>query len=121
MSKIMVNNNGYSISVFALADDGEPSDAAEPWPRALASADLVGDRWWVSRVIVRKVENRGQGIGSAVLSRLLLEVSGHPCTRVCVSPSGYDQHPKQRAFYLKHGFKPTDEPDLLEWNPSSPG
>ena len=70
MSKIAVNNNGYSISVFALPDEG-PRDPGEPWPMALASADLVGDHWWVSRVIVRKVENRGQGLGSQVLGRLL--------------------------------------------------
>lgn len=112
-STIHVNNSGHSISVFALPEEGprEP----EPWPRALASADFVGDHWWVSRVLVRLPGNRGKGLGSQVLGRLLQEIAKHPCTRVCVSPGGYDEDPRQRAFYLKHGFVPADEPDLLVW------
>lgn len=114
--KLHVNSTGRSISVFALPEEG--AIVREPWPRALAAADLVGDYWWVSRVIVRLPGNRGRGLGSLVLTRLLQEIQGQPCKRVHVSPGGYhDDTEKQRAFYLKNGFKPTDAPDLLVWEP----
>ena len=118
MSMLWVNNVGQSISVFALPE--EPRDSSEPWPRALAAADFLGDRWWISRVIVRARDNRGKGLGSEVLRRLLDEIAKQPCTTVCVSPGGYDgDTERQWAFYVKNGFKPGDEPDLLVWEPST--
>jgi hypothetical protein len=79
--------------------------------------------WWVNRAVVHPAEQRGKGLGSIMLKRALEQVVLSDIHRVLVMPGGYDNNTeRQFNFYLKNGFKRTDEPESLVWQPNdSPG
>lgn len=83
-----------------------------------ASADEVAPgRWWICRVLVQR-EHRGQGLGTKLLRALVEECSKQGAKRIEVAPGGYDSDPKrQRAFYLKAGFEPEGDGELLVFKP----
>ena len=84
---------------------------------AVAQANILGDRWWVSRVIVRNAEARGKGLGSIALQRMLAVIGRISALPVYVCPGGYENNLEQQfAFYLSHGFvSVADEPTMLIW------
>lgn len=104
------------VSVWAKLPTGVP---------AVAQADgvfmgVVGD-WWISRVMVPSAF-RGEGLGSRMLGLLLggiqeVHREDKLFRGVVVTPGGYGVDPRrQRAFYLKIGFKPViGDEGLLEW------
>lgn len=72
--------------------------------RGTASADLIGDIWWINRVLVQPPEARRKGIGSLMLTELIQAVSRQGgALKVC--PGGYYQDKEdQFKFYEKNGF-----------------
>jgi GNAT superfamily N-acetyltransferase len=83
--------------------------------KGVAEADHIEDgRWWIARVLVQPKEMRGQGVGTAMLKRLieLVKANGCKCLQVC--PGGYDDDPRAIKFYKKNGFVPADDKGLLE-------
>lgn len=87
--------------------------------RAVASADNVGDHWWVNRVLVDPPARRGSGVGTQMVKELLEAVTRQGCKELHVCPGGYDGKTKlQFKFYLKLGFtRIKGEPGLLIWRP----
>lgn len=94
--------------------------------RAVASADYMAHEewWWIGRVLVQRDKERGKGIGSLILQRLLKTAttaltsdSLNPVPHVVVAPGGYsDDLEGQMRFYRRNGFEPDPrEPDLLHW------
>lgn len=71
-----------------------------------AEADLVGDKWNISRVLVKKEQDRGKGLGSNFLQKLLKEIYLRNSNAVViVAPGGYGVDiQKQISFYKKNGF-----------------
>lgn len=84
-----------------------------------ASADLVpcadltsslgkyGDYcWWIARVYVRP-NNRGKGLGSLLMAKLIQAVAQREERLVVVAPGGYVEKSgkaRQMAFYRQNGF-----------------
>jgi len=69
-------------------------------------ADLMGDYWYLSRLIV-KPNGRGKGYG-----RKMIEVLKENCDgiRIVVYPGGYDLAQKDIESFYKHmGFLETDD------------
>ena len=87
--------------------------------RAVASADNMGDFWWISRVLVEPRSQRGQGVGSEMLQLIQQAVVRQGCTELRVCPGGYDNDTeRQFRFYQKLGFQTfPDEPEMLFWRP----
>lgn len=92
--------------------------------KAIASCDnLPGqDFWWVTRVVVHPLDQRGRGYGSTVLKLMQDAVAAAmgPGGRVLVLPGGYGQNVEaQRRFYCKNGFVPAGQygPEALSWAP----
>lgn len=86
---------------------------------SVASVDLVDGRWYVSRVMVLK-DQRGLGVGSDMLQRIIYEIKSRPdAADIIVCPGGYNEDPeKQFAFYKKNGFVDTDTPGMLVYKMS---
>jgi GNAT superfamily N-acetyltransferase len=86
--------------------------------RAVAEASLVGDSWWVSRVLVQPSSARGKGLGGQLLEELKKAVAEMGGTRLLVTPGGYsNEWKRQHKFYRAHGFRdadPTKDYGLLE-------
>lgn len=72
-----------------------------------AEADLIDGIWWICRVLVKKEQDRGKGLGSKFLQKLLFEIYRRdPDAAVVVSPGGYGVNSKKQInFYKKNGFK----------------
>lgn len=86
--------------------------------RATSSVDNMGEYWWVSRVLVEPRTERGKGIGTAMLRELLQAVVRQGGVEVRVTPGGYDNDTKRQfKFYLKQGFQPSEEREMLVWRP----
>ena len=80
---------------------------------ATASADIVGDHWWISRVKVHELARR-QGLGRAALLDLLalLRTKKGP-RKVVVAPGGYGSDPEELSlFYQSCGFEPVSSGEL---------
>lgn len=84
------HQNGFSISV--------------------ANIDMIGpDKWWISRVNVKE-NDRGKGIGSAILKKAIEVVLSKGCAEIIVCPGGYNSdYKKQVGFYKKNGFTGPNE------------
>jgi GNAT superfamily N-acetyltransferase len=86
-----------SVSV-SLAEGGRPAGVAE-------ASDMCDGSWFVNRVLVPH-RYRGQGRGKILVTRLLAEVAKQGCTKLVLTPCGYDiPYEQQEAFYLKCGFR----------------
>jgi GNAT superfamily N-acetyltransferase len=95
-----------SVSV-SLNEDGHPGGVAE-------ASDTYNGSWFVNRVLVPH-KYRGQGRGKLLVTTLLAEVTKQGCTRLVLTPGGYDiPYHEQEAFYLKCGFR-LIEPGLMEY------
>jgi GNAT superfamily N-acetyltransferase len=82
-----------------------------------AEASRVRDtEWYVNRVFIRP-EFRRQGIGRALVLRMLEEVTRQGCTKLVLTPGGYDlPYEVQRDFYVACGFRVINDDDgLLEY------
>lgn len=78
-----------------------------------ASADRTGDRWWVTRVKVAE-DDRGTGLGTLMLVRLLARVFEAGATELWVSPGGYGSDPERlAAFYRRVGFEPEGDETMV--------
>jgi N-acetylglutamate synthase-like GNAT family acetyltransferase len=77
---------------------------------ATAGMDLIGDMWWLARLVVQK-PYRGKGLGREMAMKLKENADGFP---IQVMPGGYDlTKEEQFAFYEKCGFVKTDENTLV--------
>lgn len=102
--QFVYTGNHVSISDYSMDSKGFRGVCAE--------ADRVGDVWWIARVLVRREEDRGKGLGSKCLQKLLSEIylhEGGPLNDVgatiIVSPGGYGaDSTRQERFYRKNGF-----------------
>jgi GNAT superfamily N-acetyltransferase len=75
--------------------------------RATAEASLVGEKWWVNRVVVDPPTERGKGLGGRLLEALKGAVRGAGGRTIFVSPGGYNGNVRaQKRFYRGHGFEP---------------
>jgi GNAT superfamily N-acetyltransferase len=76
-----------------------------------ASADLIGNEWWISRVFVH-AKYRRQHIGTLLVKTLQTHASN-----LVVTPGGYDMEPvHQYGFYRSLGFVPDSIlPEGLRW------
>lgn len=81
--------------------------------RSTAEASLIGDQWWVNRVIVNPASKRDSGIGTSLLTKLKELVKENGGKALLVSPGGYDSDlTLQERFYAKNGFVETDDKGL---------
>lgn len=104
MNNIRVNTSEFNVSVSQVNND----------KLSIASADnMLDGRWWISRVNVQGVE-RGKGIGSILLKKLVEEILFYGETNIIVAPGGYhEDSEKQYNFYRKNGFVNFNEEGLL--------
>lgn len=104
MNNIRVNTSQFNISISEV-NNGKLS---------IASADnMLDGRWWISRVNVQGIE-RGQGVGSKLLNKLIEEILFYGETNIVVAPGGYNEDSdKQFNFYRKNGFVDDNEDGLL--------
>ena len=73
-------------------------------PRVAASADNMGDHWWVSRVFVH-ADHRNKGLGAFAVQALKAAVRLQGGTELRVMPGGYGSDLKDLArFYERQGF-----------------
>lgn len=62
-----------------------------------------------------QVQYRGQGRGKLLVTRLIEAVTHQGCTKLVLTPGGYDiPYEQQEAFYLKCGFR-LIETGLMEY------
>jgi len=102
-----VASNSQSISVYL---EGKTS-----YDLSSASASFMGDHWYINRIIVNPKTERGKGIGSRLLQKLIEEVIIQKGNKIIVTPGGYDMNrEKQFNFYFKNGFSKKE--DYLEMN-----
>jgi len=74
-----------------------------------AEMDLMGDNWWLSRIVL-KHKYRRQGYGTKIINELKRYTSG---LKIVVMPGGYDlTKDEQIAFYKSCGFQTIDEHTL---------
>jgi GNAT superfamily N-acetyltransferase len=117
--KHTIVHNGKEWTLYRIISDRCISISL-PEIRSTVSVDFVPPEWWVSRALVSKRELRGQGLGSLMLQHALDELRERAAKTgesycVLVTPGGYDEDPRQEAFYLKNGFVKTAEEGLLSW------
>lgn len=73
--------------------------------RATAEASLIGDEWWVNRVIILPESRRGKGLGGRLLEELKKAVAAEGGKVLLVAPGGYsNKYTAQVNFYERHGF-----------------
>lgn len=91
----------------SLAEGGLPAGVAE-------ASNMYDGSWFVNRVLVPH-RYRGQGRGKILVTRLLEGVAKQGCTKLVLTPGGYDiSYEEQEAFYLKCGFR-LIETGLMEY------
>jgi GNAT superfamily N-acetyltransferase len=71
-----------------------------------AEASNMGNgEWYFNRAYVRP-EHQKKGIGKTLVVRLLAETTKQGCTKLVLTPGGYNTpYKQQEAFYLKCGFR----------------
>ena len=86
-----------------------------PASLGVAEASQVDDgEWFLNRVFIPE-KLRGQGIGTALVAKLLEETTRQGCKKLVLTPGGYDTpYEQQEAFYLKCGFR-LIQPGLMEY------
>jgi len=78
-------------------------------PGVAEASHINGGEWYVNRVIIRP-NFRKQGFGKQIVTKLLEEVTKQGCTKLVLTPGGYDiPYTQQRDFYLKCGFRIVDK------------
>lgn len=115
----MFENTEDDVRVFCTDDNCSAMILDDIGSIAVAQMGTLENplTWWVSRVLVRKPENRGKGYGSLVLRAALkavMEKTGG-MGRVIVAPGGYDNDDRKFSFYVKNGFKQVTKDGLYEW------
>lgn len=105
----------------------EPQSISVTWQgikfeeRGTAQASIfvrIEGAWYLNRVVVHPVTNRGNGIGSQMLKKLQAELTARGCTQLIVEPGGYGSDPKVLGrFYRRHGFRKKRGEDYLVWSP----
>lgn len=101
-----VTSTPHCVSV-SLSENGRPAGVAE-------ASDMYDGSWFVNRVLV-PLPYRKQGRGRLLVTRLLAEVAKQGCTKLVLTPGGYDlPYEEQEAFYLKCGFR-LIETGLMEY------
>lgn len=98
------------VSITMLVD-------GKMWPAGVAEASWIQDgEWFVNRVFIRP-EHRRKGIGKVLVTRMLEEATRQGCTKMILTPGGYDlTYEQQRDFYVACGFRViNDEDGLLEY------
>lgn len=113
--RIYVSESGQSVVVTGIIDDKltYPPSSGE-----VCATELAPGEWYINRAIVGPKQQRGLGLGSQLMTRLLAVVSSKPgFVHVNVEPGGYGESPKkQKNFYTKNGFKPVEgEYNLYRW------
>jgi len=76
--------------------------------RGSLEANWLSDTtWWVARAVINPADQRGRGIGTAMLKALFKALrENETCKRLVVCPGGYDSNTKdQFHFYEKNGFR----------------
>ena len=101
---MIVNTSELNVSVSEINNDR----------LSVASADnMMNGSWWISRVNVQGVD-KGTGVGSKLLQKLVDEILFYGPTKILVAPGGYHGDTvKQFNFYRKNGFVDGDEEGLL--------
>lgn len=80
--------------------------------RATADASLIGDEWWLNRVVIAPKAQQGKGLGGKLLEKLKKVVAGAGGKFLLVAPGGYTTpYEMQVRFYRKHGFKDVIDPE----------
>lgn len=93
-TNLSVNDNGSTVCVNITTDTS--------WSIACAEMDDMGDHWWISRVLVRDIFLRRQGLGTQLVKTLQEHSRGQ---KIIVCPGGYDlDYEQQRSFYESCGF-----------------
>jgi len=107
MNNIKINSSEFNVSVSQINNN----------KLSVASADnMLDGRWWISRVNVQGVE-KGKGLGSQLLQKLISEILFYGETNIIVAPGGYHSDTeKQFNFYRKNGFINANEEGLLIYN-----
>ncbi len=74
--------------------------------------------WWIARCLVKE-KYRGQGLGSYVIGRVQEHFRGlEGFVKLVVEPGGYNADPaRQRAFYVRQGFREEEPGGALVWVP----
>jgi predicted GNAT family N-acyltransferase len=98
-----MENTVYTESHISVSDYSMDSQGIHG---VCAEADLVDGKWWISRVLVKKEQDRGNGLGSKFLQKLLYEIYlRDPDATVIVCPGGYvSDMERQISFYKKNDF-----------------
>lgn len=106
-----------SSSYIAISDTtaGQAASASvyrRPAIAECSSWPLEEGVWWINRILVPEAD-RGQGLGSRLLQRLLTELKSKGAKAVIVAPGGYGSDPEdQFNFYRKNGFRQVDKDGL---------
>lgn len=83
---------------------------------AAGASNMGNGSWYLNRVIV-KDHNRGRGLGSKALQRVIKEVRQQGGTEIIVEPGGYGSDPARlRVFYGRHGFEPVGDPETFTFH-----
>jgi len=100
--KLIVNAAPDSVSVYWQHPKGFAKGRG-----SVEANSLFGTIWWIARAVIVPTEQRGKGIGSAMLKALFKAVTKQgTCTRLIVCPGGYNGNKKKQFhFYEKNGFR----------------
>lgn len=95
--KINAITSDDTVTVFRTSENSNHSSTA--------SANFVGNYWFINRVLVNPKSHRGQGIGSQLLQTLIKEIKKINDIKIIVTPGGYENdQERQNNFYTKNGF-----------------
>jgi predicted GNAT family acetyltransferase len=91
-------NNAYSIC-------GRHKGVAEA--EVVEHDYLPEETWYVNRVLIEPLIQRGKGLGTALMTALIDEVRRRKGKHILLEPYGYGSDPKRlRRFYGRLGFIP---------------
>lgn len=105
------------MSSLLVASTPEAVTLCSTCRQVAAGASHMGDgHWYLNRVVVRE-GNRGKGLGTEAIKRLIDEVRKQGGTEIVVEPGGYGSDPnKLRIWYARFGFEPAGDPDTFTFH-----
>ena len=118
MADLTVHSSSSYISITDTTAGQAASASVYRRPAIAESSQwpLEEGVWWINRILVPE-ENRGQGLGSRLLQRLLSELKDKNAKAVIVAPGGYGSKPEdQFNFYRKNGFQQVHSDGLYRFN-----